>query len=92
METNKDFQKLGDLLNKVPIKKPPAYRWQDLALQVIKELNIPPFKRSSVFKICKENSIPVIEQALNDTKELCTSGQKWMYFFKVIGGKNGPKS
>ena len=26
----------------------------------------------------------VIERALNDTKELCQSGSKWQYFFKVL--------
>ena len=66
-----------------PIKAP-AYSWQDLALRVIAELNIPGFKRSSVFKICKEKPATVIERALNDTKELCKSGDSWKYFFKII--------
>ncbi len=67
-------------------KKMPAYAWQDLALRVIKELNIPDFKRSAVFKVCKQKSRIYIEKALNDTKELCQSGEKWKYFFKVIAG------
>lgn len=64
--------------------KPPAYQWQELALRVIKELNLPPVKRSSVFKICKEKPKMLVEKALNDTKELCKTGEKWKYFFKII--------
>jgi len=67
-----------------PAVKAPAYPWQDLALRVIKELNIPGFKRSSVFKICKEKEAQTVERAINDTKELCKSGDQWKYFFKII--------
>ena len=51
------FSSFSDILKKkqAEAKKAPAYPWQDLALQVIKDLNIPNFKRSAVFKICKEN-------------------------------------
>lgn len=81
------FSKLGDLFN-VPRKvKPPAYEWQDIALRIIKELNIPNTKRGSVFKACKENSKERVEQCLNDTKELCKTGDKWKYFFKLITTK-----
>lgn len=80
------------LQNKEPGKKPPAYQWQDLALRIIKELNIPNFKRNSVFKVCKEfyeaGSQARLLQALTDTQELCQTGQKWQYFFKVIYGNN----
>lgn len=90
MEINKGLEQLGDLLNsKRPTKKPPAYAWQDLALQVIKELSVPDFKRSAVFKICKQKPRVYIEKSLNDTKELCQAGEKWKYFFKVVGGKDG---
>ncbi|MFH1522559.1 MAG: hypothetical protein ABIE43_01920 [Patescibacteria group bacterium] len=91
MYINKGPQKLSEIFKdknylreKGGIKKPPAYEWQDLALRVIKELNIPNFKRNSVFKICKDNSKSYIEKCLNDTKELCHTGQKWKYFFKLI--------
>ncbi len=67
--------------------KPPAYEWQDLALRLIKELGIPNFKRGSVFKVCKENSKELIEKCLNDTKELCQTGDRWKYFFKLITKK-----
>ncbi len=67
--------------------KAPSYPWQELALQVIKELAIPSFKRGAVFKVCKENSNKTIKLALNDTKELCTSGSKWKYFFKIVDQK-----
>ena len=72
------------LNNKKEGQKPPAYQWQDLALRVIKELAIPNFKRSSVFKVCKDYNKDDIEKALNDTKELCQEGERWKYFFKVI--------
>ena len=76
---------LSDILkNKQKSVKPPAYPWQDLALRVIKELGIPGFKRSAVFKVCKENAAQTVLNALNDTKELGQSGPPWKYFFKVI--------
>lgn len=84
--------------NKANLPKPPAYQWQDLALRVIKELNIPDFKRSSVFKACKDNNEARVVQALTDTRELCQTGQKWQYFFKIINPnkqtdvKNSPTS
>ena len=84
------FKSLADILKaKQNIKriKPPAYPWQDLALRIIKELNVPGFKRSSVFKICKEKPEHLINLALNDTKELCKTGSAWKYFFKIIDQK-----
>ena len=67
-----------------PVKKAPAYSWQDLALRVVQELSIPPFKKSAVFKICKQKTPAEVERAVNDTKELCQSGDRWKYFFKII--------
>lgn len=86
MQTDKGLEKIGDLLRSKK-QKPPAYAWQDLALRVIKELNIPDFKRSAMFKVCKQNSYSKVLLALNDTKELCKKGEPWKYFFKVIEGK-----
>lgn len=82
------FKNFKDIVAKKVTKKAPAYQWQDLALRIIKELNIPAFKRSSVFKACKNNSQQQILRALSDTKELCKSGEKWKYFFKVVDTKN----
>lgn len=78
------MENIKDIFKNKKTIKPPAYQWQDLALRVIDELSVPGFKRNSVFKACKEFSKPVIEKALNDTKELCTDGQCWKYFFKVL--------
>ncbi len=75
---------LSSLIQNRQTIKPPAYPWQDLALEIIKELGIPNNKRSAVFKVCKENSEAVIRRALNDTKELCKTGLAWRYFFKII--------
>lgn len=88
MDNNDSFAKIGDFIGKKVIKKAPAYEWQDLALRIIKELNIPVNKKSSVFKACREHPKMFIEQCLNDTKELCKTGDKWKYFFKIV---NQPK-
>ncbi len=99
MAIDKGLEKIGDIFKKQagkPVssrrradwrgKPAPAYAWQDLALRVIKELNIPDFKKSAVFKVCKEKPRNFIEKCLNDTKELSHSGEKWKYFFKLIAG------
>ena len=86
MQIDKGLQKIGDLLYGKKSKKMPTYAWQDLALRVIKELNTPSFKRSAVFKVCKQKPRVYIEKCLNDTKELCQTGEKWKYFFKLIAG------
>ena len=85
-----EFSSLGQIFQtkkKVAVKKPPAYPWQDLALNIIKDLGVPAMKRNSVFQVCKKYSREQIERALNDTKELCKSGERWKYFFKVIAGE-----
>ncbi|MFH0892267.1 MAG: hypothetical protein V1867_05810 [Candidatus Falkowbacteria bacterium] len=83
---NSDITGIGDILKSRQIKKPPAYAWQDLALRVVKELKIPPFKKGAVFKVCKEYPNQLVLNAMNDTKELCkTKGGGWKYFFKIIG-------
>lgn len=84
---DKGFEQLGDIFKAKQTKKPPAYEWQDFALRIIKELGIPNFKRSAVFKVCKENPRAYIEKCLNETKELCRTGAKWKYFFKLISQK-----
>lgn len=76
-----------DRINKEALektKKAPAYEWQEIALGIIDEFGVPAFKRSSVFKICKENTKERVERGMNDTRELCKSGDKWKYFFKVM--------
>lgn len=78
------MENLADILKSRKTVKPPAYEWQDLALRIIKELSIPDFKRSAVFKICRDHHKNTIEKAMNETKELCQTGSKWQYFFKVI--------
>ncbi len=96
MKNNTGPQKLSIIINNSLVEnklpKPPAYEWQDLALRVIKELNIPKFKRNSIFKVCKNNSRDLIEKCLNDTKELCKQGEKWRYFFKVINKNRNNKN
>ncbi|MFH0840602.1 MAG: hypothetical protein V1865_01270 [bacterium] len=92
MQTFSDvFQnKQAKLQNKKTIK-PPAHQWQELALQIIKELRVPNIKRNSVFKVCKDHHKEFVLQCLNDTKELCTDGEPWKYFFKIVGNKNKVK-
>ena len=85
MPINENLKSFGDLMKKRVVKKAPAYQWQDLALTVITDLSIPPEKRGSIFRACKQYSRQQVERALNDTKELCKSGEQWRYFFKIIG-------
>lgn len=83
---SEEFSSLGQIFQAAKKKavKPPAHEWQDLALRVIKELSIPAFKCNSVFRITKQLSKTLVERALNDTKELCQTGEKWKYFFKIV--------
>jgi len=99
MPEDKGFEQLGDLfkIKQVAVKsgnlkKPPAYQWQDFALFVINELNIPNFKRSATFKVCRDCRKPFVERCLNETKELCKSGEKWKYFFKLVTLKENSPS
>jgi hypothetical protein len=95
MIQHEGFKGLGEIFaakQKQMKIKPPAYEWQDLALRVIKELSVPNFKRNSIFKIAKESNKESLERALNDTKELCHSGQKWAYFLKVIDSEKKKKN
>ncbi len=89
MPENKGFQKIGDLLSRSPVKQP-AYQWQAMALTIIKELNIPSFKKSAVFKVCRDLPKNFIVRCLVDTKELAKTGASWKYFFKLI--EQYPKS
>ncbi len=87
MKIDDGFQNLSSIFaSRVQAKKikPPAHEWQDLALTIIKELSVPNFKRNSIFKVCKENDKIAVERALNDTRELCKTGQRWSYFLKII--------
>ncbi|GEM_PF-2490132 len=76
------FKKILD--NKKSGVKPPAYLWQDLALKIERELHVPAFKRNSIFKVCRDYPRTVIERCLADTKELCTQGEQWKYFLKLV--------
>jgi hypothetical protein len=88
MKMNQGFEKISRLLKQAKAKKPPAYPWQELALRIISELSVPRLKRNAVFRVCKNNPRFIIEKALNDTKELCRSGEKWKYFFKLLSKKS----
>ena len=77
-------QSFKDIFAKKKAVKPPAYEWQDLALRIINELNIPPVKRNAVFRVCKLYPKSFIERCLNETKELAKTGESWRYFFKLV--------
>ncbi len=90
--TTKPISSLKDILdNKKKAPKPPAYPWQDLALRVILELGIPAFKRSAVFKVCRNLPKESVLRAMNDTKELAPGGESWRYFFKVVDSETKGK-
>lgn len=82
----KEFEGLASIFQRPrPVaKKPPAYIWQDFALNVIKDLGIPNFKRGSVFKVCKDYDRILIERCMNETKELASGKDRWKYFFKLV--------
>ncbi|MFA6524825.1 MAG: hypothetical protein WCT33_00985 [Patescibacteria group bacterium] len=83
-----EMENIGEIFKKkTPGKKPPAFEWQDLALRVIEELRIPSFKRNSVFKACRDHDKYFIQKCVSDTKELADEGEKWKYFFKLVGKK-----
>ncbi|MFA6321846.1 MAG: hypothetical protein WCX71_00010 [Candidatus Buchananbacteria bacterium] len=86
METNKEFQNFAQIFaqKKAAQKKPPAYSWQQFALEIIDQLNVPGHKRNSVFLVCKKYPRVYVEKCLNETKELCPSLEKWKYFFKLV--------
>lgn len=87
MKKNNGFTTMSDVIkNRGAVKtpKPPAYKWQDKALQIIADLDIPPNKKSSVFKACRDKNQIFIERCLTDTKELCKKGEQWRYFFKLL--------
>ena len=81
------FSSLADILKAKKKIKAPAYPWQDLALRIIQELNIPNFKRGAIFKVCRDKQTHIVTLAFNDTKELCKTGATWKYFFKIIDQK-----
>ena len=84
MNQPKGFEKLGNLFNQKPSKKPPAHPWQETALEVIDRLHVPAHKRNSVFLVAKKYSRDFILKCLNDTKELSTGEEQWRYFFKLV--------
>jgi len=87
MTKNEDIQNIGQIFSGRSVKKAPAHEWQDLALKIINDLNIPAFKKSSVFKICRDRDKQFVLNCLNDTKELCKTKDKWKYFFKLSSSK-----
>ncbi len=67
---------------KVPeLKKPPAYKWQELALEIIAGIPDAAKKKSSVFKCCKQ-SPQYAKIAFEDCKELDKTHVQ--YFLKVF--------
>ena len=91
-ERDEGLKSLGDIFNiKREDKKPPAYKWQELALKIINELNVPAFKKSSIFKVCRDNAEEFVLRCFNDTKELCKTKDSWRYFLKVISEEKSRK-
>ncbi len=80
------------LKNKKQTTNPPAYRWQELALEIIEKLKVPKNKKSAIFKVCKDTPRYIVEACLNDTLELCQTGDCWRYFFKLLANFKQKKS
>jgi hypothetical protein len=87
-----NMDSIQDIFKSKKITKAPAHMWQEMALKIITELNVPPFKRSSVFKVCKNLERNFIEKCFDDTKELAKGKDAWRYFFKLTSQtENKPK-
>ena len=84
MKQNNEPKSFGEIFSQRQITKSPAYPWQQLALEIIGQLGVPADKKNSVFLLCKKYSRLYLEKCLNETKELCSSGESWKYFFKVV--------
>ncbi len=75
---------------KIPkFKKPPAYRWQELALEIVAGLPDGKNKKSSIFKCCKQ-SPNFAKIAFEDCKEL--NKLYVQYFLKVFNGLDKQQS
>lgn len=80
---------IKDIIKPLEIKKAPAYKWQELALEILEKLPDSKPKRSSIFKCCKENP-QFAKIAFEDCKELGKLHTK--YFLKVFNElKKGKK-
>ena len=71
---------IKNIIKPLDIKKAPAYKWQDLALEILEGLPDENNKRSSIFKCCKDNP-RFAKIAFEDCKELNKLHIK--YFLKV---------
>ena len=89
---------IKDLLRPLEIKKAPprgqgsarrapAYKWQELALEIVAALSDGANKKSSIFKCCKENS-HYAKIAFEDCKELNKLHAN--YFLKVYNELKNP--
>lgn len=72
---------IKNLLRPLNLKKPPAYKWQELALEIAEKLTDGKTKKSSIFKCCKE-SAHYAKIAFEDCKEL--NKLYVNYFLKVF--------
>jgi len=72
---------IKNIIRKPELKKPPAYRWQELALEIVKGLPDGKTKKSSIFKCCKQNP-NFAKIAFEDCKEL--NKLHVQYFLKVF--------
>ena len=82
------MENIKNLLKPLQIKKAPAYKWQELALEIVGALTDGQNKKSSIFKCCKE-SARFAKIAFEDCKELNKLYAN--YFLKVYNGLKNPK-
>ncbi|OGH60107.1 MAG: hypothetical protein A2725_00465 [Candidatus Magasanikbacteria bacterium RIFCSPHIGHO2_01_FULL_33_34] len=72
---------IKDIIKIPEFKKPPAYKWQELALQIITDIPDANTKKSSIFRCCKQ-SPQMAKIAFEDCKEL--NKLYVQYFLKVF--------
>ena len=83
------MENIKNLLRPLEIKKAPAYKWQELALEIVGTLIDGNNKKSSIFKCCKENA-HFAKIAFEDCKELNKLYSH--YFLKVYNELKKPKT
>ena len=75
------MENIKSIIKMPKLKKPPAYKWQELALVIIAGLADGDNKKNSIFKCCKQNA-HLAQIAYNDARELGKPYAK--YFLKVF--------
>ena len=75
---------LKQRVQKVPTKKITTQPWQELAVEICKELRVEGSQRGIIFKACKNNNDAYVRHCFEETKELAKGDKASHYFIKLI--------